>query len=156
MLEYATRGRRSIYPTVWQTSRIFRIPLFEITCAVNARPCALRLKVVPNFLRPRARTLPVILSPPPVIQRAYVQIQIERDWNRCAIIRRRLYLDFATPISRSLSRVPSRENRVLVLFPLSLGSSQSFSACVYICVFFSFFQKADFITFLDDIKNTIS
>lgn len=79
-------------PGCWNTRRVvvvpyippsgklpeYSVPLFEITCAVYARPCAPRLKVAPNFLRPRARTLPIILSPAPVIQRAYVQIQIER------------------------------------------------------------------------------
>lgn len=59
MLEYATRGRRSIYILSPGTLPEYSLPPppFEITPSHNvcARACVHRLKVVLNFLRPRAR-----------------------------------------------------------------------------------------------------
>lgn len=75
MLEYATRGRRSIYSAPGMLPEYF-VP-FGI---IRSAPCvsAARLKVIPNFLRPRAQPPcnPVAGACNPC---AYVQIQIKME-----------------------------------------------------------------------------
>lgn len=141
MLEYATRGRRSIYSTVWQTSRIFPTSLWNNRVPfTRARLCASRLKVGPNFLRPRARTLPIILSLAPVIQRAYVQIQIERLKQVCNYLAP-FILGFRNP---DIAILVSSSLEIASLLLSSQGSFKSSSMCVSLYSCNPFFRDYNF------------
>lgn len=143
MLEYATRGRRSIYSTVWQTSRIFRTSVWNNVCRLRAPVCT-QIKSRPEFSTSSGTDSPynpVSGACNPTRLRANPNREIETGVQLSGAvytwISQRRYCDPCFP-----------RDRVLLL-PSSLGSSKSFSVCV------SSSLSSKITISLNDIKNTI-